>query len=130
LILLAIFTSNPVVLNLRQIEHADYLVKARIDDLRQGRITIERDWQLHPQWVTPLKPGPLQVANLAEARGGRNGRDFLIPLSNVQGRYEVTPAAGPGTIPFIYPATPEVEREMSQALEDLKAHPLASIGRQ
>jgi hypothetical protein len=130
LFLLVSLTSNPVVLNLRQIESSDALVTARIVDVQAGRVEVERDWQLHPQWVAPVKPGPIVVEHLSEARGVLRGDRYLIPLSNLRGRYAVTPVAGVQPTPVVYPATPETEQALAQALEELKSRPPESTGRQ
>jgi hypothetical protein len=109
LALLAVFTANPVTLNREQIRRAQYVVMATVNDPRQGRVTVEREWKrnaLH---------GAITVENLAAA-APRAGVSYLIPLTPAGKEYGITDAPLPKSVSLIYPATPDAMAQLQAIL--------------
>jgi len=116
LILLVIFTANPVVLNYRQIAESDYVVTGRVVDRTLGRVEVLKEWQPAPSRAEPLQPGVIEVTNLPEVTTASRGDEFLFPLQRVGRRFEVTPARALNNRPLIYPVTPVAEKQLEQIL--------------
>lgn len=72
------------MLNRTQIEQADLIVTAKIVDVQQGTVTVEKTW----------KPGsvdePITVRDLSETKA-HNGSTYILPVTFVSGEtYEIT----------------------------------------
>lgn len=107
LAVLAVWTSNPVTLNRRQVLQSlqqGVVVRARVVDLKTGRCeTIE-------QWPAGIVGDSFDVANLQDTEA-QSGQSYLLPLLRTDQGYVVAPT--PGGQPLIYPDT-------SMALAQLK----------
>lgn len=104
-------TANPVTLNRQQIFRSDYVLAAKVLQLKPGRVQRVSDPDL---WLLDA-PAELTVAELSAA-GAQVGQVYLIPLSRTpDGRWEVTPTRLPNGQPLIYLATPESQAQL-QAL--------------
>jgi hypothetical protein len=81
---LALSTSNEPMLNRVQIEQADLIVTAKIIDVQQGTVTIEKAWK-------PTQADePITVRDLAKTKA-RSGSSYILPLTSVGGdSYEIT----------------------------------------
>jgi hypothetical protein len=85
---LAIFTANPIVLNLAQITQADFVVSGLIVDLETGKVQTEKEWRLG------IKLDVISVQNLKNTDVVEGGR-YLIPLTKRRDGYVVTQASLP-----------------------------------
>jgi hypothetical protein len=118
LTLLAIFTANPVMLNVAQIEASPYVVTGTVEgDPVKGQVKVERGWTSHSL------SGTITVENLEET-GARAGQTYLIPLSRPFDAFRVTPTPGSRTVPLIYPATPDALKQLETILK-ASSKPLA-----
>ena len=112
LVLLAVFTANPVTLNREQILRSDYLVTATRKSPDSPMLEVKKEWK-HAE-----KFGEVAVANLNEITMPA-GREFLVPLERLgQKRFLVTPTTLPNAAPLIYPATPEAESQLQEILDN------------
>lgn len=105
---LALFTANPITLNVEQIRASRYVVTGRLAE--RNVVVVERQWkgeELPPEFQlqnvskTPLKPG----------------RAYVVPLSRTtSGALKVTETALPGDPPLVYPATQEAVAQLTAIL--------------
>jgi hypothetical protein len=111
LTLLAIFTANPVMLNVEQVEASPYVVTGTVTgDPAKGQVAVEREWKKH------ALSGTITVENLPEA-GARAGTAYIIPLSRPYDAFRVTESPYSGTGPLIYPASPEAIKQLETILK-------------
>lgn len=112
LILLAVFTANPVTLNRDQVLRSEAVITGQVVDAAQSLVKVERVWRGD-------KIGPeIRVENLS-VTGARGGDSYIFPLSieRSDGRkYRVTESLLPNAAPLIYPATPESAEMLSKIL--------------
>jgi hypothetical protein len=111
LTLLAIFTANPVMLNVEQVEASPYVITGTVTgDPAKGQVTVEREWKKH------ALSGTITVENLREA-GARAGTQYIIPLSRPYDAFRVTESPYSGTGPLIYPASSEAVKQLETILK-------------
>ena len=111
LVVLAVTVANPVTLNRRQIDEADYIVTATasVDDV--GVFTVVKEWKRDE----PLTA--IEIENIDETNAAP-GQMYLLPLSKARGDgYRVTETRLPGQVPLVYPATEATLEQLSQLLE-------------
>ena len=117
LTLLAIFTANPVMLNVEQVEASPYVITGTVTgDPAKGQVTVEREWKKH------ALSGTITVENLPDA-GARAGTPYLIPLSRPYDAFRVTASPYSGTGPLIYPASPEAIKQLETILKPSSNQP-------
>jgi hypothetical protein len=111
LIVLALISANPVTLNLRQIQHSDYVVSAVRPKSDSTTVTVQKEWKRGQEL------GEITVTNLADVRMPAN-QEFLVPLQRLGGtRYRITPTTLPNEAPLIYRATQQAEAQLSELLK-------------
>ena len=81
---LAFSTANKPMLNRVQIEQADLIVTAKVMDVQQGTVTIEKTWK-------PTQADePITVRDLTKTKA-RSGSTYILPLTSIGGdTYEIT----------------------------------------
>ncbi len=111
LALLAIFTGNPVMLNVEQVEASPYVITGTVTgDPAKGQVSVEREWKKH------ALSGTITVENLLEA-GARAGTSYVIPLSRPYDAFRITESPYSGMGPLIYPASPEAIKQLETILK-------------
>lgn len=109
---LALFTANPITLNVEQIRTSEYVVTGRLAGDERSVLIVERQSQ---GGETPLE---LRVGNLSQT-AIRPGRSYLVPLSRTRsGALEVTETDLPDNPPLVYPATEEAIAQLTAILSD------------
>ncbi|HVV99326.1 MAG TPA: hypothetical protein VHB77_03230 [Planctomycetaceae bacterium] len=117
LAVLVVTSSNPVVVNYRQIESSDYVVTARVLDRSTGRINIEKDWERRPELRT--LQGELMVPNLARLKP-ETDREYLVPLQKRRGEFAVTEPRGAAPVRLIYPADAKRTAQLENVLREVQ----------
>lgn len=111
---MAIWASNPVTLNRRQIFRAldeGVIVRARVSDLETGQCEVIECWP-----VAEID-GTFHVTDLRQT-GAKSGATYLLPLLREDGGgYAVAPGMADDEMKLIYPDTDEAIAQ----LEELRA---------
>lgn len=112
---LALFTANPITLNVEQIRASEYVVSGRLSRNERDVIFVER------QWKGGETAAEFRVANLSQT-ALEPGRSYLVPLSRARsGALEVTETDLPENPPLVYPATEEAIAQLTAILSDESA---------
>ena len=114
LIAMAIWSSNPVTLNRRQIHRAlneGVIVRARVVDVQSGQCeTIEF-------WPAGEFDDTFRVVNLQQT-GATSGTTYLLPLRRDDGGLAVVPSLPDEELPLIYPDTAEAIAQLQSLLAE------------
>lgn len=125
---LALFTANPPTFDRRQLAQADHVVTVEVLDREHGKVRVAKEW------TAPEGLGELTIVDLGETRA-RNGERWIVPLTDTDhGDFAVTrsrivlgpprtnepPEVRRGS-PAIYPARPEIEAQLAQLLDEVRA---------
>lgn len=109
---LALFTANPITLNVEQVRASEYVVTGRVAGEERSVLVVES------QWKGAETPAELRVGNLSQT-AIRPGRSYLVPLSRTRsGALEVTETDLPENPPLVYPATEEAIAQLAAILSD------------
>lgn len=101
---LALFTANPVQLNVQQILDSGWVVLATVD---KDGVVYER------KTVQGLLPeGPLKLSDKCRY----TDREIILPLVREFGDYRITPTHLPNGDRLVYPATPDALRQLEEIL--------------
>lgn len=104
LLSLALFTANPVQLNVQQILDSGWIVLATVDE---NGVVHER------KTVQGLLPeGPLKLSDKCRY----TDREIILPLVREFGDYHITPTHLPNGDRLVYPATPAALRQLDEIL--------------
>lgn len=126
LIVLVIWTANPVVLNRRQLMQSDCVVTGILLDAPPGTVRVLKVWrgglpqtEIH---VVHLK----DRVRVADRKGHRPrpGEKYVFPLKRRgTNSYLVTPRTPEETSGVIYPATPAVREQLREMFEPASRSP-------
>ena len=109
---LALFTANPVTLNVEQIRASDYVVTGRLSEREHDVIVVERKWK------GGELPAEFSVRNLSQT-SARPGRTYVVPLSRMRSAaLQVTETDLPENPPLVYPETEEAIAQLTAILPD------------
>ena len=109
---LALFTANPITLNVEQVRASEYVVTGRVAGEERSVLVVER------QWKGAETPAELRVGNLSQT-AIRPGRSYLVPLSRTRSSaLEVTETDLPENPPLVYPATEDAIEQLTAILSD------------
>ncbi len=112
--ILAWKTANPPQLNLAQLARARFIVRAVVEDPKTGRCRIQK------QWSAGDLPEQIFVSNLKTVPV-KSGHAYLLPLTtDVTGgprHYKLVDIPQRGLPAMIYPATPDVEKQLETWLK-------------
>jgi hypothetical protein len=109
LVLLAVFTANPVTLNRDQIAHSSHVITGVVDDPSSGQVTVEREWK------GKGLSGVITVEDLA-ASGARQGGKYLLPLSRGAINWRVSETPRPASTRLIYAESPDAIAQLQSIL--------------
>jgi hypothetical protein len=114
LIVLVIFTANPVTLNRRQLRHSQPIVTAEVLDAAEGRVKVVRDFS-----GAGIK-GEIRVDGLPDL-GVRDGKTYILPLSVApRGGWQITPVPDSSHRRLVYPATDDALKQLAEFAGDAK----------
>lgn len=101
---LALFTANPVQLNVQQILDSGWIILATVD---QNGVVHER------KTVQGLLPdGPLKLSDKCRY----TNQEIILPLVREFGDYRITPTHLPNGDRLVYPATEDALKQLSAIL--------------
>jgi hypothetical protein len=101
-------SANPPLLNPVQLSRARHIVEVEVEDRAAGTCRVVRSW-------TPGDlPGTITVVNLADA-AARTGGQYVLPLVSDPldpKAYRIVDDPEHDMPPYIYPAGPEITRQL------------------
>ncbi len=104
LLSLALFTANPVQLNVQQVLDSGWIILATVDE---NGVVHER------KTVQGLLPeGPLKLSDKCRY----TDREIILPLVREFGDYRITPTHLPNGDRLVYPATEDALKQLSAIL--------------
>lgn len=110
---LAVWASNPVLLNRKQVldaRRAGVIVEARVVDAASGECAVLR------QWPTATVGETVRVHNLS-GTPAVTGETYLLPLLRADnGGWDIAPTPLPDSRALIYPATTETVAQLERLL--------------
>lgn len=120
---LALFTANPVTLNVEQVRTSEYVVTGCLAGDERRVLVVER------QWKGAETLAELRVGNLSQT-AIKHGQSYLVPLSRTRsGALEVTETDLPENPPLVYPATDEAIAQLKAIFaQDSAAQSSSSSG--
>lgn len=121
LVTLAVRTANPITFNLVQLRNSPVVIAARVENLNDGRVSINRTWPENAGLESELKIDGLDKLKLEV------GGSYLLPLTEIRsGEFEVTAIKMPSPdgadekkIRFVYPDSKEAREQLESSLDEL-----------
>ncbi|MDA1013328.1 MAG: hypothetical protein O3A00_02620 [Planctomycetota bacterium] len=125
---LAATTANSMTVNLRQLRHADLVLRVRVDDVSEGNVSILAVWKPNVRWETLATATAISISNLA-ATNAVDGGEFFVPVTRGKNdAYAVTTFELRTTEddkvrspPYVYPVDADSTSRLTAALEKLDA---------
>ena len=112
LAVLALTTSNPVVVSPDQIGISDVVITGTVPP--EGElVAVER------VWYGEFDGTEVRVVNLAESAPVEPGQKYLFPISRSGNHYRITTLERQTSPPLVYPATPEALDQLRQILKKI-----------
>ena len=99
-------TANPDVVNRVQIQSSVLVVSGTVDG--SGNVNVER------VFLGVLPDKALQVILPADVPPGR----YILPLSRLAGRFEITPSRSTTDLRRVYPVTDDVVNQLQRLLDE------------
>lgn len=110
LVALAALSSNPVTLNLKQINDSTVIVSGQVADSSQGTVAVSN------VVAGELDRTQIEVDNLNRLSDIKEGQSYIFPLRKKNGGFEVANIPSLPPRPVIYPDTPEVQQKLAEIL--------------